>query len=33
MTTQFYYNSNGTLSKITEQQLDGKELTLIYSYE
>jgi hypothetical protein len=33
MTTQFYYNPNGTLSKITEQQLEGKELTLIYSYE
>lgn len=29
----FYYNSNGTLSKITEMQENGKELNVIYSYE
>ncbi len=29
----YYYNSNGTLSKITERQNNGKELSAIYSYE
>jgi len=29
----YYYNSNGTLSKITERQNNGKELSVIYSYE
>jgi len=29
----YYYNSNGTLSKITERQNNGKELTVVYSYE
>jgi hypothetical protein len=29
----YYYNSNGTLSKITEKQSSGKKLTVTYSYE
>ena len=29
----YFYNSNGTLSKITEKSVDGPVLTVIYSYE
>ena len=33
MDTLYYYNSDGTLSKITEKSEDGPELTVLYSYE
>jgi len=33
MEVSYYYNSNGTLSKITEKQSSGQKLTVTYSYE